>query len=136
MKKVILGIIIGFVLIIGGCVAFIGAGASSVDQAIKDTEKEMAKSNDMVNEMAKNIKWEIKKTDFSTSIEGIFENTGDEVIDYIEFEYKLLDGEGTVLESSFTNETNINPGEKRKVEILCIENNFSSFEITAKANVF
>lgn len=136
MKKIILGIIIGFVVVIGGCFAFVGAGISSVDKAIQDTEKEMKQMDNKVSEMAKDIVWEVKKTDFSTTIEGIFENTSDEVIDYLEFEYKLLDGNGTVLESSFTNETNINPGEKRKVEILCIENDFDKYEIIPKANAF
>lgn len=134
MKKVILGIAIGLVLVIGGCAAFIGAGVSSVDQAIKETETQMANTDTLVKEMAQNISWEVKKTDYSTSIVGVFENTSEEVIDYVEFEYKLFDGEGTVLESSFTNETNVNPGEKRKVEILCIENDFDKYEITAKSS--
>lgn len=134
MKKVILGIAIGLVLVIGGCAAFIGAGVSSVDQAIKETETQMANTDTLVKEIAQNISWEVKKTDYSTSIVGVFENTSEEVIDYVEFEYKLFDGEGTVLESSFTNETNVNPGEKRKVEILCIENDFDKYEITAKSS--
>lgn len=136
MKKIILGVIIAFIVIIGGCTALMGAGISSVDQAIKDTEKEIAKNDESVNDMAKNINWEVEKTDFSTSIVGIFENTSDEVIDYIEFEYKLFGSDGTVVESSFTNESGINPGEKRKVEIFCIEDNFDKFEITAKSSVF
>lgn len=136
MKKVILGLVIGFVVVIGGCVAFIGAGMSSVDKAIQETEKEMVKIDNVIQEMAKNINWEVKKSDFSTSIVGIFENTSGEIIDYLEFEYKLFDSEGTALESSFTNETNINPGEKRKVEISCIENNFDKFEIIAKSHAF
>lgn len=136
MKKIILGVIIGFIVVIGGCAAFISAGVSSVDQAIKDTENEISKNDESVNEMAKNINWEVTKTDFSTSIVGIFENTSDEVIDYIEFDYKLFGSDGTVVGSSFTNESGISPGEKRKVEILCIKDDFDKFEITAKSSVF
>lgn len=48
MKKVILGIVIGIVIIIGGCAAMFTAGVSSVDKAVnqvnKETEKNDAKS--------------------------------------------------------------------------------------------
>ncbi len=183
MKKILIGIIIGFVVIIGGCAALFGAGVSSVDNAIKEVEQqtanadskiqEMAKNikwevkkeaystkivgvfentsdekidyvefeykliaDSKIQEMAKNIKWEVKKEAYSTKIVGVFENTSDEKIDYVEFEYKLIDSEGTVIESSFTNETEVSPGEKRKVEILCIENDFEKFEVNAKSSAF
>ena len=136
MKKILIGIIIGFVVIIGGCAALFGAGVSSVDNAIKEVEQQTVKEDTKVQEMAKNIKWEVKKDAYSTKIVGVFENTSDEKIDYVEFEYKLIDSEGTVIESSFTNETEVSPGEKRKVEILCIENDFEKFEVNAKSSAF
>lgn len=136
MKKILIGIIIGFVVIIGGCAALFGAGVSSVDNAIKEVEQQTANADSKIQEMAKNIKWEVKKEAYSTKIVGVFENTSDEKIDYVEFEYKLIDSEGTVIESSFTNETEVSPGEKRKVEILCIENDFEKFEVTAKSSAF
>ena len=136
MKKILIGIIIGFVVIIGGCAALFGAGVSSVDNAIKEVEQQTANADSKVQEMAKNIKWEVKKEAYSTKIVGVFENTSDEKIDYVEFEYKLIDSEGTVIESSFTNETEVSPGEKRKVEILCIENDFEKFEVNAKSSAF
>ena len=136
MKKILIGIIIGFVVIIGGCAALFGAGVSSVDNAIKEVEKQTANADSKVQEMAKNIKWEVKKDAYSTKIVGVFENTSDEKIDYVEFEYKLIDSDGTVIESSFTNETEVSPGEKRKVEILCIENDFEKFEVYAKSSAF
>lgn len=136
MKKILIGIIIGFVVIIGGCAALFGAGVSSVDNAIKEVEKQTANADSKVQEMAKNIKWEVKKDAYSTKIVGVFENTSDEKIDYVEFEYKLIDSDGTVIESSFTNETEVSPGEKRKVEILCIENDFEKFEVNAKSSAF
>lgn len=136
MKKVLIGVIIGFVVIIGGCVAILGAGASSIDSAIKDVETQTVENDKKVEEMAKNIEWELKKDAYSTKIVGIFENTSDEKIDYIEFNYKLVAADKTVIENSFTNETDITPGEKRKVEILCMENDFDSYEITTKSSVF
>lgn len=136
MKKILIGIIIGFVVIIGGCAALFGAGVSSVDNAIKEVEQQTANADSKVQEMAKNIKWEVKKDAYSTKIVGVFENTSDEKIEYVEFEYKLIDSDGTVIESSFTNETEVSPGEKRKVEILCIENDFEKFEVNAKSSAF
>ncbi|MEW9077623.1 FxLYD domain-containing protein [Terrisporobacter glycolicus] len=136
MKKVLLGIIIGFVVIVGGCVALVGAGMSGVDNAVKEVEKETVKNDNKLQEMAKDIKWKVKRGDYSTEIVGIFENTSEEVIDYIEFEYKLMNSEGTVIEKSFANETEIEPGEKRKIEILCSENDFDKYDIKVKSSVF
>ena len=134
MKKILLGIIIGLVVIIGGCVAFLGAGVSSVDNAIKEVEKQTYDNNAKVQDIAKNIEWEVKKEAYSTKIVGVFENTSEENLAYVQFDYKLIDADGTVIENSFTNETDIAPGEKRKIEILCMKNNFDKYEITAKAS--
>lgn len=134
MKKILLGIIIGLVAIIGGCVALLGAGASSVDNAIKEVEKQTYDANTKVQDIAKNIEWEVKKEAYSTKIVGVFENTSDETLDYVQFDYKLIDADGTVIESSFTNETDVAPGEKRKIEILCMKDNFEKYEITAKGS--
>ena len=136
MKKILLGIIIGFVVIIGGCMALVGAGVSSVDSALQEMETETAALDEKLQEMAKDMNWEVVKDEFSTNIVGYFENTSDETIDYIEFDYKLMDEEGTVIENSFTNETEISPGEKRKIEIYCVEGNFADYEITVKSSAF
>lgn len=134
MKKILLGIIIGVVVIIGGCVALLGAGVSSVDNAIKEVEKQTYDNNAKVQDIAKNIEWEVKKEAYSTKIVGVFENTSKETLDYVQFDYKLIDADGTVIENSFTNETDVAPGEKRKIEILCMKDNFDKYEITAKAS--
>lgn len=134
MKKILIGIIIGFVVVVGGCAALVGAGVSSVDNAIKEVEQETVKNDNKVQEMAKDIQWEVKREDYSTKIVGIFENTSDEVLEYVEFEYKLMNSDGTVIEKSFTNETEIEPGEKRKVEIFCVENDFDKYDIKAKSS--
>ncbi len=134
MKKVLLGVIIGFVVIIGGCALMLAQGASSVNHAIEETQSQSEKENKKIEEMAKNITWEIKKEDYMTKIVGVFENTSNEMIDYVQFDYKLIDTDGTVIENSFTNETDVAPGEKRKIEILCMKDNFDKYEITAKAS--
>ena len=134
MKKILIGVIIGFVVIVGGCAALIGAGVSSVDNAIKEVEQETIVNDEKIQDIVKDINWEVKKDESSTKIVGIFENTSDETLDYVEFEYKLIDTDGTVIEKSFTNETDVEPGEKRKVEILCIENDFDKYEIKAKSS--
>ena len=135
MKKILVGIIIGFVVVVGGCAALVGAGVSSVDNAIKEVEQETVENDNKVQEMAKNIKWEVKRGDYSTKIVGIFENTSNEVLDYVEFEYKLMDSDGTVIEKSFTKETEITPGEKRQIEIFCSEGDFEKYDIKAKSSV-
>ncbi|MFQ9310915.1 MAG: FxLYD domain-containing protein [Paraclostridium sordellii] len=135
MKKVILGIVIGIVIIIGGCAAMFTAGVSSVDKAVNQVNKETEKNDAKVQDLAKDISWEVKRGEYSTVIEGVFENTTDKKIDYVQFNYKLISKDGTVVDSSFTNETDIEPGEKRKIEILCPDKDFDKYEITAKSSV-
>ena len=136
MKKILLGIIIGFVVIIGGCMALVGAGVSGVNTAIEEMETETAALDEKLQDMAKEMNWEVVKDEYSTNIVGYFENTSDETVDYIEFDYKLMDEEGAVIENSFTNATEIAPGEKRKIEIYCAEGDFADYEITVKSSAF
>ncbi|KGJ49492.1 MAG: FxLYD domain-containing protein [Paraclostridium sp.] len=136
MKKVIVGILIGIVVVIGGCAAMFTAGVSSVDKAVNQVKEDTVKNDSKVQDLAKDMSWEVEKDQFTTKIVGTFENKSNEKIDYLQFDYKLIDKEGTVIESSFTNETDIMPKEKRKVEILCSKNNFDKYEITAKSSAF
>ncbi|EQK39069.1 FxLYD domain-containing protein [Paraclostridium bifermentans] len=136
MKKVIVGILIGIVVVIGGCAAMFTAGVSSVDKAVNQVKEDTVKNDSKVQDLAKDMSWEVEKDQFTTKIVGTFENKSNEKIDYLQFDYKLIDKEGTVIESSFTNETDIMPKEKRKVEILCSKNDFDKYEITAKSSAF
>lgn len=136
MKKVIVGILIGIVVVIGGCAAMFTAGVSSVDKAVNQMKEDTVKNDSKVQDLAKDMSWEVEKDQFTTKIVGTFENKSNEKIGYLQFDYKLIDKEGTVIESSFTNETDIMPKEKRKVEILCSKNNFDKYEITAKSSAF
>lgn len=136
MKKVIVGILIGIVVVIGGCAAMFTAGVSSVDKAVNQVKEDTVKNDSKVQDLAKDMSWKVEKDQFTTKIVGTFENKSNEKIDYLQFDYKLIDKEGTVIESSFTNETDIMPKEKRKVEILCSKNDFDKYEITAKSSAF
>ncbi|WP_195335396.1 FxLYD domain-containing protein [Paraclostridium bifermentans] len=136
MKKVIVGILIGIVVVIGGCAAMFTAGVSSVDKAVNQVKEDTVKNDSKVQDLAKDMSWEVEKDQFTTKIVGTFENKSNEKIGYLQFDYKLIDKEGIVIESSFTNETDIMPKEKRKVEILCSKNNFDKYEITAKSSAF
>lgn len=136
MKKVIVGVLIGIVVVIGGCAAMFTAGVSSVDKAVNQVKEDTVKNDSKVQDLAKDMSWEVEKDQFTTKIVGTFENKSNEKIDYLQFDYKLIDKEGTVIESSFTNETDIMPKEKRKVEILCSKNDFDKYEITAKSSAF
>ena len=136
MKKVIVGILIGIVVVIGGCAAMFTAGVSSVDKAVNQVKEDTVKNDSKVQDLAKDMSWEVEKDQFTTKIVGTFENKSNEKIDYLQFDYKLIDKEGTVIESSFTNETDIMPKETRKVEILCSKNDFDKYEITAKSSAF
>ncbi|GIM31119.1 FxLYD domain-containing protein [Paraclostridium bifermentans] len=136
MKKVIVGILIGIVVVIGGCAAMFTAGVSSVDKAVNQVKEDTVKNDSKVQDLAKDMSWEVEKDQFTTKIVGTFENKSNEKIDYLQFDYKLIDKEVTVIESSFTNETDIMPKEKRKVEILCSKNDFDKYEITAKSSAF
>ncbi|WP_170074832.1 FxLYD domain-containing protein [Paraclostridium dentum] len=136
MKKVIVGVLIGIVVVIGGCAAMFTAGVSSVDKAVNQVKEDTVKNDSKVQDLAKDMSWEVEKDQFTTKIVGTFENKSNEKIGYLQFDYKLIDKEGTVIESSFTNETDIMPKEKRKVEILCSKNNFDKYEITAKSSAF
>ena len=91
-------------------------GASSVNHAIEETQSQSEKENKKIEEMAKNITWEIKKEDYMTKIVGVFENTSNEMIDYVQFDYKLLGKDGTVIEKSFTNQSDIAQEKKEKLK--------------------
>lgn len=135
MKKIILGVLIAFVVIIGGCMAFMGATVNSVDQAIQETEQQQVVEKDNIQALTKDMKWEVESDGYSKTIVSTFENTTDKEIEYLQFDYKIFDKDGTVLESSMVFESDIAPGEKRKIEIFVLEEDFDSFEITATNNI-
>ena len=140
MKKLlqILGIVM--VVLIGGCSFVSCVAVQTVDKAITETvnemEEESNKQQEAVDKMFENVEWEIVKDDWSTTITAVVTNNSDVEIDYVEVEYKLYDENGVTIEDSFTNATNIEVGESRKIEIYTIENDFSDWSWRATSNVF
>lgn len=134
MKKIILGVVIGIFLLAGGCMAMVGGAANSASDAIKEMENEKVSKDEVYKGLADKIEWKVQKDQFSTKIVGILENTLDEEIDYIQFNYKTFDKNGVVIDSSFTNETKVAPGEKRKVEILLVNKDFEKYEIKVSSS--
>lgn len=133
MKKVLIGMLIGVMVIVGGCVAMTGLVAKSASDTINQMEEETANKDVEYQKLCDAIQWEVKDNGFSKTIEGVLENTTSENIDYIQFDYKTLDGNGVVVDKSFTNETDIAPGEKRNIVIYPI-NDFETFEVTASSS--
>ena len=140
MKKLlqILGIVM--VILAGGC-SFVGCMAvQTVDQALTETvneiEEESNKKQEAVEKMFENVEWEIVKDDWSTTITTIVTNNSDVEIDYLEVNYKLYDENGVTIEDSFTNETNIEVGESRKIEIMLIEDEFADWSWTVTSSAW
>lgn len=134
MKKLVIAILIATSVLGVGCGSSNNSTAKDNDKAtVSKNANESEKSQDQkIEEIVKNMKWEIKKDDIGDkTIVGVFDNTTDKKIDYLELDYKLYK-DGVVEDSSFTNETDIAPGEKRKIEILPTKNDFDKYEITVK----
>ncbi len=106
-----------------------GGMAKSASDTINQMEDDKKSKDELYNEMAKKVNWEVKKGEYSSEIVGVFENTSGETIDYIQFNYKLYDGSGVTIESSFTNETDIKPGEKKGSKDYANKKDFSKYEI-------
>lgn len=140
MKKFLKLLGIVMVILIGGC-SFVGCMAvQTVDKTLTETvneiEEESNKQQEAVEQMFENVEWEVVKDDWSTTITTVVTNNSDVVIDYLEVNYKLYDENGVTIEDSFTNETNIEVGESRKIEIMVIEDEFSDWSWTVASSVW
>lgn len=136
MKKffMILGII--FLLFIGGCVAFSAMFVNSVDESIKSYEEEQATYNEIAQQMVDETEWTIEDSEYGSKyIVGYLTNNQDYMIDYFEIGYKLIDENGVTVLSSFTNETDIEPGETVKIEIDAYKD-FVDYKLTGEMSVY
>ena len=119
------------VLGLTGCVAtmfLVGTTIEVVDEAIQEVEQEGIELSNTYNDLVQAIEWTIVTDSWGdTTVTGILENTTDEVIDYIEIEYEFVK-DGITVDSSFTNETDIEPNEKVKIEIITFEE-FDTFTV-------
>ena len=113
MKKIMKGLLIGILaVVIGGVVLVVGCSAL-FDTAIQQEEQRANDLKNEVQEIVNNIEWRQN----GDCLVGEFTNTTDVKISYLEIQYKFMDNEGNVIDSSFTNETEISPGETREIQI-------------------
>lgn len=135
MKKLLQAFGVILILMGAGC-SFVGCVAfQAVDEVATEMVEESNKQEEVVQEMFKNVEWVKTEDVFSTTLSCTITNTSDVEIDYLEIQYKLLDANGVVVEKSFTNETDIAPGEARLIEIMVLED-YTDFQYEVKATVF
>ena len=134
MKKFMKGLLIGILaVVIGGVVLVVGCSAL-FDTAIQQEEQ---RANDLKNEVQAIVnKMEWRQN--GDKLVGEFTNTTDKKISYLEIQYKFMDNEGNVIDSSFTNETEISPGETREIQIdTCLANGYTQYKmIVNEANSY
>ena len=134
MKKFMRGLLIGILaVVIGGVVLVVGCSAL-FDTAIQQEEQRANDLKNEVQEIVNNIEWR-QNGDY---LVGEFTNTTDKKISYLEIQYKFMDNEGNVIDSSFTNETEISPGETREIQIdTYLANGYTQYEmIVNEANSY
>ena len=129
MKKLFKGILIVFgvagVLVVLGAVGslfLLNEAVEVVDESIQEVEQESKELNVVLDELVQAIEWETTTDSFGDiTMTGILENTTDQEIEYIEIAYEFKQ-DGVTIEESWTNATEIEPGEKVEIKILtCIE---------------
>ena len=117
-----LGIFIGVILLFTSCTA---AFVSSADEVIKEEEKktETLKENTVITIT------DAKMGEYWFEIYGTVENKNDVELDYVEIEYTCYDAEGTQIDSSFTNMTNVPAGATVKWNAQCLEDGTTSAKV-------
>ena len=126
MKKFMKGLLIGILaVVIGGVVLVVGCSAL-FDTAIQQEEQRANDLKNEVQEIVNNMEWR-QNGDY---LVGEFTNTTDVKISYLEIQYKFMDNESNVIDSSFTNETEISPGETREIQIdTCLANGYTQYKM-------
>lgn len=130
--KIALGIILGFVILIGGCSALF---VNSVDEAINETETTVEQTEEGNIETRDN-KYEfieeptLTKDEFGLQyITGVIKNTSGSDKEYIQISFTLYDADGNNIGTAFANTANLKDGGTWKFEAMILEDNFASFEI-------
>ena len=134
MKKFMKGLLIGILaIVIGGVVLVVGCSAL-FDTAIQQEEQRANDLKNEVQEIVNNMEWR-QNGDY---LVGEFTNTTDKKISYLEIQYKFMDNEGHVIDSSFTNETGTSQGATRAIQIdTCLANGYTQYEmIVNEANSY
>ena len=123
------GLVLGLLV---GCSSEVVEPVEPVEPVEVPEEKiiveEQALTDEVLNEIVQDITWTIKTDSWGDTVAtGILENTTGQTIDYIEIAYKFK-RDGITVDSSWTNEINIAPGEKVEVEIYTFEE-FDTLEV-------
>ena len=132
LKIFIWVIVILGILTIGGCVATLfvaNEAVKVVDESIQEVEQEQANEDALLQAMFEKAVVTENKTDYSFEVVYEVTNDSDVAFDYIEVEYSMYDANGTKLGGSFTNITDIAPGQKFRVELNLYEEGTTTYKI-------
>jgi hypothetical protein len=134
MKKIILGVLLGFVVLgFGGCALtlFIGGSAvNEIDKSIKKEEKKVANKDDLLQEILDKSKPVETKDEFSYTVEYTLVNDTKEAFDYIQLEADVFDKNGVKLGNNMTNITEVKPGQTFKLTLDLYQEGATSYKIT------
>lgn len=134
MFKLIRGIVIGILsVIVGGIILMVGCTAmlgNAVDETVQEMEQESVKLEQLAQDIVDNTVWER----YDDALVGKFVNTTGQEIDYLEIEYKFLDANGVTIDSSWTCESDIAPGETREIKIYVFEDFYEYILKVSEAN--
>ena len=118
--KIALGIILGFVVLIGGCSALF---VNSVDEAINETVDQTDKY-EFIEEPT------LSTNEYGNQIiVGVIKNNTSVDKDYIQVSFTLYDANGNNIGTAWTNTNNLKAGGTWKFEAGILEDNVESFEI-------
>ena len=136
MRKLFKGILIVFgvtgVLVILGAVGslfLLNEAVEVVDESIQEVEQESKELNVVLDELVQAIEWQVTTDSLGDIImTGILENTTDQEIEYIEIAYEFKK-DGITIEESWTNASEIEPGEKVQIEIITCIQEYDEFNV-------
>ena len=118
--KIALGIILGFVVLIGGCSALF---VNSVDEAINETVDQTDKY-EFIEEPT------LSTNEYGNQIiVGVIKNNTNIDKGYIQVSFTLYDADGNNIGTAWTNTNNLKAGGTWKFEAGILEDNVESFEL-------
>ena len=118
--KIALGIILGFVILIGGCSALF---VNSVDEAINETVDQTDKY-EFIEEPT------LSTNEYGNQIiVGVIKNNTSVDKDYIQVSFTLYDANGNNIGTAWTNTNNLKAGGTWKFEAMISEDEMATFEL-------
>lgn len=67
--------------------------------------------------------------EFGHNMTGVLKNNSDKDFDYVQLSFSLFDAQGNVVDTAFTNITNLKSGRTWKFEAMFFEDNVASWEL-------